>query len=45
MSIFEKNQALAALFEQHKARLCEEEGLTEEEALIIFVISLYKGKE
>ena len=31
MSIFEKNQALAELFEQHKARLCEEEGLTEEE--------------
>ena len=31
MSIFEKNQALASLFEQHKARLCEEEGLTEEE--------------
>ena len=31
MSIFEKNQALATLFEQHKARLCEEEGLTEEE--------------
>ena len=31
MSIFEKNQALAGLFEQHKARLCEEEGLTEEE--------------
>ena len=31
MSIFEKNQALAQLFEQHKARLCEEEGLTEEE--------------
>ena len=31
MSIFEKNQALAELFEQHKARLCEEEVLTEEE--------------
>ena len=31
MSIFEKNQALATLLEQHKARLCEEEGLTEEE--------------
>ena len=31
MSIFEKNQALASLFEQHKARLCEEEGLTEEQ--------------
>ena len=31
MAIFEKNQALAQLFEQHKARLCEEEGLTEEE--------------
>ena len=33
MSIFEKNQALATLFEQHKARLCEEEGLTEEEII------------
>ena len=31
MSIFESNQALAQLFEQHKARLCEEEGLTEAE--------------
>ncbi|MCQ2444959.1 MAG: phosphomethylpyrimidine synthase ThiC, partial [Mailhella sp.] len=31
MSIFEKNKALAALFEQHKERLCAEEGLTEAE--------------
>jgi phosphomethylpyrimidine synthase len=29
MSIFEKNQALAQLFEQHKDRLCAEEGLSE----------------
>lgn len=31
MSIFEKNKALAALFEQHKERLCAEEGLSEAE--------------
>ena len=31
MSIFEKNKALAQMFEQHKERLCQEEGLTEEQ--------------
>ena len=30
MSVFEKNKALAQLFEEHKERLCREEGLTEE---------------
>ncbi|WP_298065796.1 phosphomethylpyrimidine synthase ThiC [uncultured Mailhella sp.] len=31
MSIFEKNKALAQLFDQHKARLCQEEGLNEDQ--------------